>query len=187
MIKVERHERVKALLDAHGTVSVKEISDALDVSEMTVRRDLEELSAAGDIERVRGGARRCASPVHSMLRREYTHIEKRDKNVAEKAEAARLAAGHIEEGSTVFLGTGTTVEQMIPFLPSGRLRVVTNSINVFNLLASRENCELFLIGGAFRERTGAFVGPLAESAISQVGIDAAFIGVNGLLGNDVYT
>ena len=76
---------------------------------------------------------------------------------------------------------------MIPFLPSGRLRVVTNSINVFNLLASRENCELFLIGGAFRERTGAFVGPLAESAISQVGIDAAFIGVNGLLGNDVYT
>ena len=187
MIKVERHERVKALLDAHGTVSVKEISDALDVSEMTVRRDLDELSAAGDIERVYGGARRCASPVHSMLRREYTHIEKRDKNVAEKAEAARLAAGHIEEGSTVFLGTGTTVEQMIPFLPSGRLRVVTNSINVFNLLASRENCELFLIGGAFRERTGAFVGPLAESAISQVGIDAAFIGVNGLLGNDVYT
>ena len=98
MIKVERHERVKALLDAHGTVSVKEISDALDVSEMTVRRDLDELSAAGDIERVHGGARRCASPVHSMLRREYTHIEKRDKNVAEKAEAARLAAGHIEEG-----------------------------------------------------------------------------------------
>ena len=93
MIKAERHEHVKALLDAHGTISVKEISDALDVSEMTVRRDLEELSASGDVERVHGGARRCTSPVHSMLRHEYTHTEKRDKNVAEKAEAACLAAG----------------------------------------------------------------------------------------------
>ena len=108
----------------------------------------------------------CTSPVHSMLRHEYTHTEKRDKNVAEKAEATCLAAGHIEEGSTIFLGTGTTVEQMIPFLPVGCLRVITNSINVFNLLVPRESCELFLTGGAFRERTGAFVGPLAENAIA---------------------
>ena len=122
-----------------------------------------------------------------MLRHEYTHTEKRDKNVAEKAEAACLAAGHIKEGSTIFLGTGTTVEQMIPFLPVGCLRVITNSINVFNLLVPRESCELFLTGGAFRERTGAFVGPLAENAIAQVCINAAFVGVNGLLGDDVYT
>ncbi len=187
MIKAERHERVKALLDAQGTASVKEISEALDVSEMTVRRDLEELSSAGDVERVHGGARRCSSPVHSMLRREYTHTEKRDKHVAEKAEAACLAAGLVEEGATVFLGTGTTVEQMVPYLPAGRLRVVTNSINVFNLLAAREDCELYLTGGAFRERTGAFVGPMAEAAMSQLGVDAAFVGVNGMVGNEVYT
>ncbi|WP_321973806.1 DeoR/GlpR family DNA-binding transcription regulator [Paratractidigestivibacter sp.] len=187
MIKAERHEQIRALLDARGTVSVKEISEALDVSEMTIRRDLEELSSSGDIERVHGGARRCNSPVHSMLRREYTHTEKRDKNAAEKAEAACLAAGLVEEGSTIFLGTGTTVEQMVSYLPSGELRVITNSINVFNLLCGRAGCELFLTGGNFRERTGAFVGPMAESAIAQVGIDAAFVGVNGIVGNDVYT
>lgn len=187
MIKAERHERVKAFLDAQGTVSVKEISEALDVSEMTVRRDLEELSASGDVERVHGGARRCSSPVHSMIRREYTHSEKRDKNAVEKAEAACLAAGLVEEGSTIFLGTGTTVEQMVGYLPSGSLRVITNSINVFNLLVGRSGCELYLTGGNFRERTGAFVGPMAESSIAQVGIDAAFVGVNGIVGNDVYT
>lgn len=187
MIKAERHERVKALLDAQGTVSVKEISDALDVSEMTVRRDLEELSAAGDIERVHGGARRCSSPVRSMLRREYTHDEKRSKQMAEKDEAACLAAGLIEEGSTIFLGTGTTVEQMVGYLPEGRLRVVTNSINIFNLLAGRDDRELYLTGGAFRERTGAFVGPMAEATMAQLGIDAAFVGVNGMVGNDIYT
>ena len=142
MIKAERQDRVRQLLDEQGTVSVKEISDALGVSDMTIRRDLEELASLGEIERVHGGARSAQSRPHAMLRHEYSHSEKRTKHAEEKLQIARRAVGLIEEGSTIFLGTGTTVEQMASMLPACRLRIVTNSLSVLNLLEAREDCDL---------------------------------------------
>ena len=159
MIKAERQDKVRQLLEEQGTVSVKEISDALGVSDMTIRRDLEELASLGEIERVHGGAR----------------------------SAQGRSVELIEEGSTIFLGTGTTVEQMASMLPAFRLRIVTNSLSVFNLLEAREDCELCLVGGVYRRRTAAFVGPTAEDTLRALGIDAAFIGANGILDGDVST
>ena len=159
MIKAERQDRVRQLLEEQGTVSVKEISDALGVSDMTIRRDLEELASLGEIERVHGGARSAQGRPHAMLRHEYSHSEKRTKHAEEKLQIARRAVELIEEGSTIFLGTGTTVEQMASMLPAFRLRIVTNSL----------------------------VGPTAEDTLRALGIDAAFIGANGILDGDVST
>ena len=100
-----------------------------------------------------------------MLRHEYSHSEKRTKHAEEKLQIARRAVELIEEGSTIFLGTGTTVEQMASMLPTFRLRIVTNSLSVFNLLEAREDCELCLVGGMYRRRTAAFVGPTAEDTL----------------------
>ena len=147
MIKAERQDKVRQLLEEQGTVSVKEISDALGVSDMTIRRDLEELANLGEIERVHGGARSAQGRPHAMLRHEYSHSEKRSKHAEEKLQIARRAVELIEEGSTIFLGTGTTVEQMASMLPACRLRIVTNSLSVFNLLEAREDCDLCLVGG----------------------------------------
>lgn len=187
MIKAERQDKVRQLLEEQGTVSVKEISDALGVSDMTIRRDLEELASLGEIERVHGGARSAQSRPHAMLRHEYSHSEKRTKHAEEKLQIARRAVELIEEGSTIFLGTGTTVEQMASMLPACRLRIVTNSLSVFNLLEPREDCDLCLVGGMYRRRTAAFVGPTAEDTLRALGIDAAFIGANGILDGDVST
>lgn len=158
MIKAERQDRVRQLLEEQGTVSVKEISDALGVSDMTIRRDLEELASLGEIERVHGGARSAQGRPHAMLRHEYSHSEKRTKHAEEKLQIARRAVELIEEGSTIFLGTGTTVEQMASMLPACRLRIVTNSLSVFNLLEAREDCDLCLVGGMYRRRTAALWG-----------------------------
>ena len=187
MIKAERQDKVRQLLEEQGTVSVKEISDALGVSDMTIRRDLEELASLGEIERVHGGARSAQGRPHAMLRHEYSHSEKRTKHAEEKLQIARRAVELIEEGSTIFLGTGTTVEQMASMLPAFRLRIVTNSLSVFNLLEAREDCELCLVGGMYRRRTAAFVGPTAEDTLRALGIDAAFNGANGILDGDVST
>ena len=187
MIKAERQDKVRQLLEEQGTVSVKEISDALGVSDMTIRRDLEELASLGEIERVHGGARSAQGRPHAMLRHEYSHSEKRTKHAEEKLQIARRAVELIEEGSTIFLGTGTTVEQMASMLPAFRLRIVTNSLSVFNLLEAREDCDLCLVGGMYRRRTAAFVGPTAEDTLRALGIDAAFIGANGILDGDVST
>ena len=64
---------------------------------------------------------------------------------------------------------------------------MTNSLSVYNLLEAHEDCDLCLVGGMYRRRTAAFVGPTAEDALRALGIDAAFIGANGILDSDVST
>lgn len=187
MIKAERQAAIQGIVERQGSASVKDIAEELAVSEMTVRRDLMELSQAGDLERVHGGARSVASRRASMLRREYSHAEKRKLHEQEKRAIARRAVALIEPDSTIFLGTGTTVEQMAPLLPDCHLRIVTNSLSVFSLLDAQADYDLCLIGGMYRPRTAAFVGPLAEEAIAHLGIDAAFIGANGIFEGSVFT
>lgn len=182
MIKAERQEKILETLEERGTVTVKEVADALDVSEMTVRRDFEELAGSGELVRVRGGAR-AAAKERSVLHYEYSHTEKQVRHVAEKLEVARRAVELVEEGSTIFLSPGTTVEQMAPLLPRVHLRIITNAIEVFNILEPCEEYELYLVGGMYRRRSKALVGPMAEDALSGLGIDAAFTGANGVCGN----
>ena len=64
---------------------------------------------------------------------------------------------------------------------------MTNSLSAFSLLEACEDCELCLVGGMYRRRTAAFVGPMAEDALRALGIDTAFIGANGILDGDVST
>lgn len=109
MLKVERHQALLELCAEHGSASVKEISDALGVSEMTVRRDLSELANMGKLVRVHGGARMPSSAHGTKLTHALTHVEKMQEHIDEKRAAARQAALIIQPGDTVFLGGGTSV------------------------------------------------------------------------------
>ena len=105
------------------------------------------------------------------LLREYSHVEKRRLHTEEKRRVANRAAQLVKSDDTVFLGAGTTVEYMVRYLPDAHLRVITNSISVFKLLEHNEQCELYLVGGLYRQQTGCFVGGMAEEAIAPLGID----------------
>ncbi len=187
MIKAERQDKLMRLVESQGTVSVKEIVDTLGVSDMTVRRDLEDLAGSGRIVRVHGGAMSATAQKHSMIRHEFSHSEKRAQHAREKLEIAQTAVSLIEEDSTIFLGTGTTIEQMVDLLPAYHVRIITNSQSIFTLLEPHEHYDLCLIGGLYRRRTAAFVGPVAEDAIATLGIDVAFIGANGISDDAVST
>lgn len=193
MLKAERQEQIVQRLIAHGTESVVAIARALDVSEMTVRRDLEELADRGIVERVYGGARMPSALKESYssdgipLLREYSHVEKRRLHTEEKRRVANRAAQLVKPDDTVFLGAGTTVEYMVRYLPDAHLRVITNSISVFKLLEHNEQCELYLVGGLYRQQTGCFVGGMAEEAVAPLGIDKAFIGTNGISNGSLFT
>lgn len=187
MIKAERQSNIREIVDNRGSASVRDIAEELAVSEMTVRRDLIEMSEAGELERVYGGARSAGQRRSPMLRREYSHAEKRGRHAGEKLSIARRAVSLVEPESTIFLGTGTTVEQMVPLLPDCHLRIVTNSLSVFTMIDTKPEYELCLIGGMYRPRTAAFVGPLAEEAIGRLGIDMAFIGANGIFEDAAFT
>lgn len=187
MLKSERQDAVIRLVNERGTLTVHEASESLHVSEMTLRRDLEELAELGKLIRVHGGAKSINGMRGLTVPREFTHREKRALHTTEKAHVAKMAASLIDEGDTVFLGTGTTVELITERLPKVHIRVITNSLPVFNLLESRDYNDFYLVGGIYRPHTGAFVGPMAEAALGFLGIDKAFIGANGILDQSIST
>lgn len=193
MLKSERQRSILALCERYGTVTVKFIQKELNVSDMTVRRDLEELAQRGQVTRVHGGAQsidleqKQGSATPQLTGTELSHSEKKQISKREKQYIAEKAAAMIKAGDTIFLGSGTTIELMTGFLKETDLRIVTNSLPVFNLLEDQGNLDLYLVGGHYRKRTGAFVGSIADETIQKLSIEKAFVGANGVVDQQVFT
>lgn len=187
MLKSERHDALVALVNKEASLTVSEAAGRLGVSPMTIRRDFEELSDAGVLVRVHGGARKIEKGSVSMLLRELTNSEKQGVHMAEKEQVARVAFGLIQEGDNIFVGTGTTGEALARTLAGLRVRAITNSLPVFEILRDARGVEAMLIGGSYRATTGAFVGPMAELVAESIGVDKAFVGVNGIFDGAVST
>lgn len=185
MIRVDRLNEICRLLEENGTISVKDVAQKLNVSEVTIRRDLEELNTRGVLERVHGGATALGQYGAPVMLRDYSRDVKQTRHAEEKRAVARIAASLVEEGQAVYLAAGTTVESMVPFLPKCRLRIVTNSLPVFNDLRHEENYELFLIGGLYERNIEAFTGSFAEEFVSCLGTDIAFVSSDGIEGSTI--
>ena len=184
MKKEERQNHIRSMLNSTGTVSVNEIMQELSVSDMTVRRDLSEMAQRGLLIRTHGGAQRIYSDESGL---ERSHYEKKSLQEAEKNIIADLASAQITDGETVFIGPGTTLELIASNLKNRNLRIVTNSLPVFNILNRSSSVDLLLVGGEYRPITGAFVGSISLHSIRNMRFSKAFISVNGVVGNSVYT
>lgn len=183
MLKDQRLETIKSILDSHGIVEVAHLTEKLGVTEMTVRRDLKYLEEEGILQRIHGGAKLP----ESLALKELSHDEKQMINIDEKIQIAKHICNLIEDEDTIFLGPGTTLELVYDYLTVLPMRVVTNSIHVFNKFKQNSMYDLILIGGSYRPRTGAFVGSIANQALSQLRVRKCFIGVNGINANHLYT
>lgn len=181
MLKEERHSIILNLLNEKGIIKVSEITEMLNVTEMTVRRDLQDLDNKGLLKRIHGGAQLN----NIVVKEELSHLEKKNINIEEKKEIAKKIASKIEDGDSVFLGPGTTIELVYEYIKADYLKIVTNSIHVFNKFINDNRYELILIGGSYRNRTGAFVGSIANDTLSRMNIKKAFIGVNGIYNNSI--
>lgn len=183
MLKTERHNIILSVLKEEGVVSVSALNELLHVSSMTIRRDLSELEEAGLLLKVHGGAQ----SIDFNKQSELSHYEKKEINIDEKREVAEIAASLINEKDTIFLGPGTTIELMSEFIQCDYIRIVTNSLPVFEKFKDNSSYEIYLIGGVYRERTGAFVGGLTSEIIKSLKFQKAFIGTNGIKNKDIYT
>ena len=175
-MKEVRHSRIRTLIDDVGQLRVSEIHDRLDVSEATIRRDLDEMAAKGLIRRTHGGAmaaERTAMPA-PLLHRETINSE-------EKASIARAAASLIYSGDTVFVGPGTTAAAVAPHLANlTEVRVITNSLPVVHQLSGLEHIELFVVGGQVMHSEGTMANTLTAETISRYRADHSVLGVNGI-------
>ncbi len=171
----ERQREVARLLERVGRLSVADICSHFGVSEATARRDLEALSEEGHIQRVHGGAVlvRQAAPEEPILNRSH------DQEI-EKERIGRATAVLIQDGETVFLGSGTTVMQVARHLISRKITVITNSLPVINLMSEKDNITLIALGGMLRDSELSFIGHITEQALAEVRADKVVIGIRAI-------
>lgn len=176
MFATERRRGILEFVRAHGAVSLRDIADAVDSTEVTVRRDIRALAQEGLLDRRRGGA---AWP-GAGLSHEQSYQQKSRVAATEKAAIARLAATMVEEGDAIVLGAGTTTHELSVVLSRMRdLTVVTNSVLVAQELASSA-IDVVVTGGSLRGSTYSLVGSVAEQSLAKVRVRYAFLSGNGL-------
>lgn len=174
----QRHEIITTQLRLHGAVRVSDLAALLDVSEMTVRRDLDALSELGVLDKVHGGA---------TLRDERSAFEpgfdaKSRRNLEEKLAIGRAAASIVRPGTSIGLTAGTTTYHMtMSLLDVVDLTIVTNCLHVAGYLHQfpRQDRTVLLVGGT-RTPSDALVGPTAVQTLSQLQLDLVFMGVHGM-------
>ena len=182
MLGAERRSQIMSEVRRNGAASVVDLATALGVSEMTVRRDIEQLATEGLVDRVRGGATTPRLPD----RVELGFPNQARRLLAEKRAIARRAAILVEPGMSVGLSGGTTtwaLAQELRAIPE--LTIVTNSLPVADVFARPDRADepytqTVVLTGGVRTPSDALVGPVAVRAIESLHCDVVFLGVRGI-------
>jgi len=171
----DRQNDILAAARGQGRVLVDSLASSFAVTPQTIRRDLNKLCRRGLLARVHGGA----MPANSVSNVGYE--DRRHLFTAEKALIGAAAAAQIPENSSLVINIGTTTEQVARALYNHRdLVVITNNLNVVNILSGSPAKELILAGGVVRQSDGGIVGEAAVEFIRQFRVDCAVIGASSL-------
>ncbi len=175
MLVEERRNQLLELVRRRGFAALPELARELQVSESTVRRDLEQLEESGTAKRIHGGV------LYSGSSPKLAHFASRQPfRWAEKRAIAQAAVELIDDGDTVVLDGGTTTYEVARLLVGRPLHVVTTSLPVANLFASSAGSDLILIGGNICPRTGVAQGPLAEKMLHSLRVEKTVLSVAGI-------
>jgi DeoR/GlpR family transcriptional regulator of sugar metabolism len=176
MLLEERHRQILELLDAMGSVVMNDLVERFNVSDMTIRRDLDSLEGQGLLRRVRGGAVGAQGRSY-----EPPFLVRNSKNQEEKQRIAQAAADLIENGDSIALDVGTTTLEIAHQLSEKRnLTIVTACLHVANVLAQHPDIRVIVTGGILRPTELSLVGHLAERAFREFFVDKLFLGVGGI-------
>jgi len=170
-----RQMEILEIARASGRVGVEELAERFDVTLQTIRRDLGELADHGMLDRIHGGA---------VMRSGVSNIgyaERRRMHEDAKAAIARACAARIPDNSSIIINLGTTTEAVARELLGHRnLTVITNNMNVANILVGNDSCEIVVAGGTLRRSDGGLVGDLTTEFMAQFKPDYAIIGASAL-------
>ncbi|CTQ51219.1 DeoR/GlpR family DNA-binding transcription regulator [Jannaschia donghaensis] len=175
MVQTLRKPEIINMARREGVVTVDGLVKHFGVTPQTIRRDLTELSDSGELERVHGGA------ILPSTTTAIGYSERRELNQATKVDIARLCARQIPNDCSVFLNIGTTTEAVaVELLRHQGLLVVTNNMNIANILSANADAQVIVTGGNLRRSDGGLVGDFAKATIEQLRFDYAVIGCSAL-------
>ncbi|MBX3066575.1 MAG: DeoR/GlpR transcriptional regulator [Anaerolineae bacterium] len=174
----ERQDQLARFVEERQRVSIAQICEHFGISLATARRDLEALANAHRIQRIHGGAIsiKNAPP-------EPPYPQRSSDQAIEKRKIGQATADLIEEGETVFLGSGTTVLEVANALRRQNLHgvnVITNSLLVMNALAGAAGITLLSLGGVLRPSEMSFIGHVTEQALAGLRADKVIIGIRAI-------
>ena len=174
----QRQERILAELRRNGAVRVAELTELLGVSDMTIRRDLEQLTDDGVARKVHGGA-----VLAGQVAFEPGFAAKSQLAQPAKQAIAEHAATLIQPGAAIALSAGTTTWAMARSVAAiAGLTVVTNSMTVADAITALDaaNRITVILTGGVRTPSAALVGPVADRTIASMHVDQLFLGVHGM-------
>jgi len=170
-----RQPDILEIARTEGKVTVEGLAERFDVTVQTIRRDLSDLANEGKLERVHGGA---------ILRSGVSNIgyeDRRGLNDEAKKDIAQRCAKAIPDGASLFLNIGTSTEAVArELLHHLNIMVVTNNMNVANILVANPDCQIMVAGGMLRRSDGGLVGDLTARVIEQFKVDYSVIGCSAM-------
>ncbi|SEN07244.1 transcriptional regulator, DeoR family [Duganella sp. CF517] len=173
----ERRRHIRELVAERGRITVAELVTMFDISQVTVRSDLNALAEIGAVVRTRGGA---------LAQRADEDLPIGVKQTLRRAEKMRIAEAAVQligEGQTIVLDSGTTtaeIAKQIRGLKLQSINVITNALNIAVLLAGAPHVTLIMLGGVLRPSSYSLGGPQAEAALQGLHADILFLGFDGL-------
>ena len=175
MLSVEREALIVEKLKHHGKVMVNELAEELDVTKMTVRRDLNKLEQQGVLQKVHGGA-----VLPNPLLREKPFEEKQSLHTEEKRLLAQKALQYVCEGDTILLDAGTTTFELASLLHDlSGITVVTIDLHIALELCAAKG-KLFFIGGEIEKELGRSSGTKALQFLEAIHVDTVFLGISAI-------
>lgn len=170
----QRRLRLRELIRQKGFVSIPDLRSTLDVSESTIRRDLDYLEAEGEAKRTHGGVF-TTGPTSSL----GVFETRRDEQWEKKRLIAEAASQLIDNHDTILLDGGSTTYELARQLVHSPLQVVTNSLPLANLFSTTEHADLVLLGGYVHNRTGVSLGPYANEMLRSLNVQTAVLSIAG--------
>jgi len=169
-----RRQKLLNSLEGRESLRVSDLAGALQVSEITIRRDLDELVELGLIERFHGGAR-----LTERARAETVFDEKPGLHAAEKDTIGQAAAKFVKDGDTVVLNGGSTTLSVLRRIRGRDIRIVTNNIAAAGEIGDTDT-ELILLGGEYRAKSRSLIGELTSLTLQQIHCEVCILGTNGV-------
>jgi DeoR/GlpR family transcriptional regulator of sugar metabolism len=186
VLAAERRHLVLRAVGAHRTVTVAGLAHRLNVSPMTIRRDLEVLASAGKLTRVHGGAVPAPVSANNVPAAAPGSFQANQVHrLAEKDRIGAAAAALVRDGETILLDVGTTTLQLARHVRDRLLTVITSNLAAYEELLAADNIELILLGGVVDRHYRSSAGFLAEEALRQVRADRVFLSASAIRGSDL--
>ncbi len=174
---IDRKKYILEEISTQNKVVVSKLSKKFNVSEVTIRKDLEQLQKKRMLLKVRGGA--ISIPKNCNDDDDDDLIEKESKNIEIKKKIGKYASTLVNEGDTIVIDSGsTTMELARNLLTKKNITVLTNSIPIAKFLSQNIYCTVMIPGGVVRSKSLSVIGPLSEEFFSNYYCDRLFLGVD---------